>query len=181
MRIFTGDRYYNVNSSVKFNIIKLINYNSVYLGIFKLSDVKKISKNLNLDIIEISINNDISLSVCKIVKKNRFQYDEFKKYNKKKKTLKLFLKKKNDKEMSFSLFISRSDYLNKISKIIKILSKNINVKVTVLSRGREVTKIRLIKELFLKIKYSLDDYGVIEDFSNFNTSLNHLYFYKLNN
>lgn len=177
MRIFVGYRYYNINNSVKFNLVKLISCNSVYLGVFKINDALRISKNLKLDIVEISTNHNIFLSICKILDSNKFQYFEIKKYNKKKKKS---LKKKDDKEMSFSLFININDYLNKISKIIKILSKNINVKVILPVKGREITKTKLLRELVDRIKLSLINYGVIEVNSKFDNVLNYLYFYNIN-
>lgn len=178
MKIFTGYRYYNINNSIKFNLIKLINSNSIYLGIFKINDVLKISRNLKLDIIEISTNYNIFLSICKIVDSDKFQYLELKKYNNKKKN-KLIFRKKDDKEMSFSLFININDYLNKISKIIKILSKNINVKVSIPVKGREVIKTKLLRDLVDRLKLSLINYGVIEVNSKFDNVLNYLYFYNI--
>lgn len=183
MRLFIGNKSYNINHDVKFDLIKLVNYKLIYLGIFSFYDAFLIANNLDLDLVEISSSLNDSLSVCRLVRYGRFQYIENAKFLKKVEVVKIkrsFIKeKKNEKEMSFSLFIDIRDYFNKINKIIKFLNLCLNVKIFIIARGRMAKKINLISELLNRIKFDLRDYSFVLNgsFSDINNQF-YLYFYN---
>lgn len=163
-----------INNFVTFKIIKLINSNSLYIGIFKLKDcLKKINK-LNLDLVEIGTKN--KFSICKLINYNKFEYLE---YKKKKNILiknKITNKNKKIKEIKFHLFIFKSDYLNKIRFIKNFLNKNIKVKITLIIKGREVLKIDLIKYYTDEIIKNISNFGVLVNKINSSNKLIFLYF-----
>ncbi|WP_259286561.1 translation initiation factor IF-3 [Candidatus Nasuia deltocephalinicola] len=156
---------YKINNFVTNSIIKLIDINSKYLGVFKKHDCILNSKILNLDLVEIGTKNN--LSICKIIKYKKFLYLESKKNYKNKnlnnKTNKIIKIKKNKKikEIKFHLFISNNDYLNKINLIKKFLSNNLCVKVTLIIKGREVLKFKIIKNNIDKIIFNISGSGIL--------------------
>lgn len=170
---------YKINNFVTNNIIKLIDTNSDYLGIFKKKDCISKCKFLNLDLVEIGTKNN--LSVCKIIKYKKFLYLESKKNNKNKilnnrnnKIIKI-KKIKKIKEIKLHLFTENNDYFNKINFIKKFLNNNLFVKVTLIIKGREILKVKIIKNNVNKIISNISDFGVLinlPDLSNNNIFLN---------
>ncbi len=170
---------YKINNFVTNNIIKLIDSNSNYLGIFKKNDCILKCKTLNLDLVEIGTKNN--LSICKIIKYKKFLYLEFKKNNKNKnlnnknnKIIKIKKNKKN-KEIKLHLFTSNNDYFYKMNFIKKFLINNLYVKVTLIIKGREILKFKIIKNNVDKIISNISNFGVLinsPNLSNNNIFLN---------
>ncbi|WP_259292841.1 translation initiation factor IF-3 [Candidatus Nasuia deltocephalinicola] len=161
---------YKINNFITNSIIKLIDINSIYLGIFKKRDCILKCKVLNLDLVEIGTKNN--LSICKIIKYKKFLYLESKKNNKNKnlnnknnKIINLKRVKKN-KEIKLHLFTSNNDYFNKINCIKKFLNNNLCVKVTLIIKGREILKFKIIKNNIDKIIFNISHFGVLTNSPN---------------
>ncbi|ALP69955.1 Translation initiation factor 3 [Candidatus Nasuia deltocephalinicola] len=167
---------YKVNNLVKFNIVKLIDNNSKYIGVFKLTDCLKKSRDLNLDLVEIGTKNNFS--ICKLLNYKKFKYLELKKKNKifKKNSKGKINNKKKIKEIKFHLFISKNDYFNKLKFIKKFLEKNLTVKATIIIKGRESLKFNIIKENVNTIIKSVSDFGFITNKPNLFKKVIFLYF-----
>ncbi|AGS33273.1 Translation initiation factor 3 [Candidatus Nasuia deltocephalinicola str. NAS-ALF] len=168
---------YKVNNLVKFNIVKLIDNNLKYIGIFKLIDCLKKSRDLNFDLVEIGTKNNFS--ICKLLNYKKFKYLELKKNNKIfKKNLKnkISNNKKKIKEIKFHLFISKNDYLNKLKFIKKFLEKGLTVKATVIIKGRESLKFNIIKENVNTIIKNISEFGFITNKPNLFKKVIFLYF-----
>ncbi len=170
---------YKINNFVTNTILKLIDINSNYLGIFKKKDCILKCKILNLDLVEIGTKNN--LSICKIIKYKKFLYLESKKNYKNKnlnnKNIKIVKIKKNkkNKEIKFHLFISNNDYFNKINLIKKFLNNGLFVKVTLIIKGRQVLKLEIIKNNIDKIIFNISNFGILinsPNISNKNIFLN---------
>lgn len=161
---------YKINNFIVNNIIKLIDVSSNYLGIFKRQDCILKCKNLNLDLVEIGTKNN--LSICKIIKYKKFLYIKSKKNyknkdlnNKNNKIVKLKKNKKN-KEIKLHLFTSNNDYFNKINFIKKFLINNLCVKVTLIIKGREILKLKIIKNNIDKIIFDISNFGILINLPN---------------
>ncbi len=161
---------YRINNFIINNIIKLIDINSNYLGIFKKQDCILKCKILNMDLVEIGTKNN--LSICKTIKYKKFLYLESKKnnkninlINKNNKIIKLKKLKKN-KEIKLHLFIFNNDYFNKINSIKKFLNNNLCVKVTLIIKGREILKFKIIKNNIDKIVFNVSDFGILTNIPN---------------
>lgn len=166
---------YKLNNFVRFKIVKLIDSESNYLGIFKLKDSINRAKNLKLDVIEVGFRNNIS--ICKIINYNKFIYLQ----NKKKKNIRNKNFYKKIKEIKFRLFISDNDYKNKFKFIKKFLIKNFKLKITLVIKGREITKKSIIKEKINKIISNASEFGILVNKPNFSKNLIFLYFNPLFN
>ncbi len=161
---------YKINNFITNNIIKLIDINSNYLGVFKKQDCFLKCKILNLDLVEIGTKNN--LSICKIIKYKKFLYLESKKNyknknlnNKSNKAIKIKKNKKN-KEIKLHLFTSSNDYFNKINFIKNFLNNNLCVKVTLIIKGREVLKVKIIKNYIDKIIFNISNFGILTNLPN---------------
>ncbi|WP_259286231.1 translation initiation factor IF-3 [Candidatus Nasuia deltocephalinicola] len=158
---------YKINNFITNTIVKLIDINSNYLGIFKKQDCILKCKILNLDLVEIGTKNN--LSVCKIIKYKKFLYLESKKNYKNKnlnnKNIKIIKIKKN-KEIKLHLFTSNNDYFNKINFIKKFLNNDLCVKVTLIIKGREVLKFKIIKNNIDKIIFNISNFGILTNSPN---------------
>ncbi|WP_259286136.1 translation initiation factor IF-3 [Candidatus Nasuia deltocephalinicola] len=161
---------YKINNFVTNNIIKLIDANGNYLGVFKKIDCILKCKILNNDLIEIGTKNNIS--ICKIIKYKKFLYLESKRNNKNKNLIILnnnltkIKKNKKNKEIKLHLFTSNNDYFNKINFIKKFLNNNLCVKVTLIIKGREILKLKIIKNNIDKIIINISDFGILTNSPN---------------
>jgi len=169
---------YKFNNFINSKIIKLIDFNSNYLGIFKLKDSINKAKSLNLDLVEISLKNYIS--ICKTINYNKFIYLKNKK-NKNNIRNKNFLKKL--KEVKFRLFIFDNDYKNKFRFIKKFLTNGFRLKITLIIKGREITKKSIIKKRIDEILSDSSIYGTLINKPNISDNIIFLYFnpFKINN
>ncbi|WP_259288863.1 translation initiation factor IF-3 [Candidatus Nasuia deltocephalinicola] len=170
---------YKINNFVTNSIIKLIDTNSNYLGVFKKNDCILKCRAINMDLVEIGTKNN--LSICKIIKYKKFLYLESKKKNKNKNLIitnnSVIKTKKNKKikEIKLHLFTSNNDYFNKINFIKKFLNNDLFVKVTLIIKGREILKFKIIKNNIDKIIINISNFGVLinsPNLSNKNIFLN---------
>ncbi|BEH03853.1 translation initiation factor IF-3 [Candidatus Nasuia deltocephalinicola] len=165
---------YKINNFVTFKIIKLIDSNSNYLGIFKLNDCLSRLKKINLDLIEISKINGIS--ICKFDNYNKFLYLEYKKHRK----LKNNKNKEKIKEVKFRLFTFYNDCDNKFKYIKNFLLKGLKVKITLNIKGREFLKIDIIKENVNNLINKISSLGFLTNKPNYFLKSIFLYFIPKN-
>ena len=126
------------------------------LGIVSKSEALRLAENSGLDLVEVA--SAATPVVCKIMDFGKLKYDQKKKdqENKKKQhVIKL-------KEVRFRPRISEHDFEIKVNQIKKFISDKSKVKITVMYRGREITRQDLGQELFNRVSSSLSDVADIE-------------------
>ena len=126
------------------------------LGIVSKSEALRLAENSGLDLVEVA--SAATPVVCKIMDFGKLKYDQKKKdqENKKKQhVIKL-------KEVRFRPRISEHDFEIKVNQIKKFISDGSKVKITVMYRGREITRQDLGEQLFNKVSSSLRDVADIE-------------------
>lgn len=113
---------------------------------------------LGVDLIEITVNEKENSSICKLMSKDKFLYQE----KKKEKERKANQKNAELKEIKFGVDIAENDVKTKFNHAKKFLEHGDNVKLTLQLRGRQAhlqsSKDRSMK-LILEFAESLSEVG----------------------
>lgn len=126
------------------------------IGVVTLEEALRQSKELGLDLVEISPNAEPP--VCKILDFSRYKYDAKKKLQEtKKKQKKIVLK-----EMKFKVNIGQGDFDVKLRKIREFLEEGDKVKISLWFKGREIIHREKGNQLFAKIIANLESIAKID-------------------
>ena len=126
------------------------------IGVVTLEEALRQSKELGLDLVEISPNAEPP--VCKILDFSRYKYDAKKKLQEtKKKQKKIVLK-----EMKFKVNIGQGDFDVKLRKIREFLEEGDKVKISLWFKGREIIHRENGNQLFAKIIANLESIAKID-------------------
>ncbi len=126
------------------------------IGVVTLEEALRQSKDLGLDLVEISPNAEPP--VCKILDFSRYKYDAKKKLQEtKKKQKKIVLK-----EMKFKVNIGQGDFDVKLRKIREFLEEGDKVKISLWFKGREIIHREKGNQLFAKIIANLESIAKID-------------------
>ena len=120
------------------------------IGIVTLDEALRQSRELGLDLVEISPNAEPP--VCKILDFSRYKYDAKKKLQEAKKKQKRTVLK----EMKFKVNIGQGDFDVKLRKIREFLEGGDKVKISLWFKGREIIHRDKGNELFAKIIKNLE-------------------------
>jgi translation initiation factor IF-3 len=125
-------------------------------GIVKLEEAIELANNANLDLVEISPNGNPP--VCKILDfgKYRFERQKKKKLNKKKQHI------VHLKEIRIRPNTGDHDLITKLNKGQKFLLKGDKLKITVMFRGREMTRKEAGYELLKRVTGILEEIAEID-------------------
>ena len=125
-------------------------------GVVKLEEAIELANNANLDLVEISPNGNPP--VCKILDfgKYRFERQKKKKLNKKKQHI------VHLKEIRIRPNTGDHDLITKLNKGQKFLLKGDKLKITVMFRGREMTRKEAGYELLKRVAGILEEIAEID-------------------
>lgn len=123
--------YVRINDEIRSKEIRLIDENGAQLGLMSLNEGLRISDSKNLDLVEMSINDGVS--ICKLMDYSKYRYEKLKKDKENKK------KQKNVviKEIRIKPHIDTHDMETKVNQIDKFLDKDYKVKISLRLSGRE--------------------------------------------
>ena len=152
----TRPRGPKTNERIRSPQVQVISSDGKNLGTLSTQEAINISKQENLDLVEISPN--ANPPVCKIIDIGKYKYDLQKKANKAKKKQKIM----NLKEIKLRPVTEIHDYNFKIKNAQKFLQKGDKVKFTVKFRGREMQHTHLGNELMDRIIKDTLSLGKIE-------------------
>ena len=124
--------------------------------IIALSAALTIAREKNLDLVEITVNQE--LPVVRIVDYSKFKFDQIKKAKEAKKKQKVV----HVKEIKMRPAIDDNDFTHKVNRAKDFLEKGDKVKFTLMFRGREMVHPELGFEVMDKIQEVLKDIGTIE-------------------
>ena len=148
-----GPRYNNrINSSE----VQVIGSDGENLGILNLQQAISKAKNEGLDLIEIAPN--AKPPVCKIMDFGKFKYEEKKKAQQSKKNQQVI----KVKELRMRPNIGDHDLDNKLKMGKKFLSDGYKLKLTLMYRGREMSRQDLGQELMQRVLSTLSEHAELE-------------------
>ena len=138
--------------------VRLIGAEKEPLGIVAIAEALRLADEAGLDLVEISPMAEPP--VCRIMDIGKFKYAESKKQHE----AKLKQKQIQIKEIKFRPGTDEGDYNIKLRNLIKFLEEGNKTKVTLRFRGREMAHQEFGMRLIERVKYALEDYGVVEQF-----------------
>ncbi len=121
-----------INNYIKAKEVRVIDKDGKNLGILKLSDALRISREQNLDLIQVT--EKLEIPVCKIMNYGKYQYSERKQQKKSKE------KKQRAGEMKgirLGFNISPHDLETRVKQAEKFLKQGNKVRIDLILRGRE--------------------------------------------
>ena len=126
------------------------------LGVVLTSDALDRAEESGLDLMEVSPNSDPP--VCKIVNYGKLKYEEKKKLQNSKKKQHVI----KVKEIRFRPRIGDHDLMTKVNMGRKFLNEGFKLKITLMFRGRELSRVDLGKDVMNRVLEKLSDVAEIE-------------------
>ena len=149
-----------VNDLIRVSRVRLIDEDGNQAGVVSIKDALYKAEEVGLDLVEISPNVDPP--VCKILDLGKFQYEKQKqkKLNKKKQHVVQL------KEIRIRPNTGDHDLLTKLKKAQKFIGAGSKLKVTVMFRGREMSRQEAGMDLLKRVTEILEDVAKIEKEAN---------------
>jgi translation initiation factor IF-3 len=149
--VASTSNFFKINYQIRSEQVRLIDQNSVMVGIVDTKRAISLAKDCGLDLVEISPK--AVPPVCKILDSGKFKYEMKKKATQDRKKQKNFAVK----EIKLRPNIGENDLLIKSQRVSRLLSEGHKVKVAVYFRGRERARPEVGEELLKKIFETLTD------------------------
>ena len=145
-----------LNDEITADEIRLISEKGEQLGIVSLEAALEQTRESGLDLIEIAPNG--RPPVCKMVDYGKLKYEKKKKQQQSKKKQHVI----KIKEIRLSPRIEEHDLMNKLNQGRKFLSNGAKLKVTLMFRGRELSRIDLGRNVMERVLEELADIAEVE-------------------
>ncbi len=147
-----------INDMIQAATVRLIGSDGEQIGVVSRADALRKAQDEALDLVTVADN--ASPPVCKIMDYGKFRYEEQKKRNearKKQKTIDV-------KEIKLRPGIDEHDYQIKMRSVKKFLTDGDKVKVTMRYRGREMAHPEIGVNVLDRVREELDELGKVEQF-----------------
>jgi translation initiation factor IF-3 len=145
-----------VNEKIYAKEVRLIGADKLLVGIVSVPEALQIAQDSNLDLVEISPN--AKPPVCKVMDFGKFLYEEKKKAQQSKKNQHVI----KVKELRMRPNIGEHDLDNKLKMGKKFLEDGFKLKLTLMYRGREMTRQDLGDDLLSRILTDLGEVAKLE-------------------
>ena len=136
----------------------MIDSDGTQLGILSTRDAINMAKEKGLDLVEVA--SKAKPPVCKIQDYGRAKFEINKRRAEQKKIQKA--KQQEVKEVKFRPKTAEHDYRHKTNRVLKFLSQNDKVKVTIMFRGRERSHPEIAQETLMRVAREAQEVGQIE-------------------
>ena len=145
-----------MNEAIKADEVRLISENGEQLGVVKLDDAIEQAKDVGLDLMEVASN--VNPPVAKIINYGKLKYEEKKKAQASKKKQHVV----KIKEMRVRPRIDDHDLETKVSRGRKFIEDGCKLKVTLMFRGREMSRTDLGLDVLNRVIEMLSDIAEVE-------------------
>ena len=145
-----------VNEKIYADEIRLIDNNKNQVGVVKVPEALRLAEEANLDLVEISPK--AKPPVCKIMDFGKYKYEEKKKAQQARKNLHII----KVKELRMRPNIGDHDLENKLKMGKKFLSEGCKLKLSIMYRGREMSRQDLGDALLEKVVLNLSEVAELE-------------------
>ena len=145
-----------MNEAIKADEVRLISENGEQLGVVKLEDAIERAKDIGLDLMEVASN--VNPPVAKIINYGKLKYEEKKKAQASKKKQHVV----KIKEMRVRPRIDDHDLETKVSRGRKFIEDGCKLKVTLMFRGREMSRTDLGVDVLNRVIEMLSDIAEVE-------------------
>ena len=145
-----------MNEAIKADEVRLISENGEQLGVVKLDDAIERAKDVGLDLMEVASN--VNPPVAKIINYGKLKYEEKKKAQASKKKQHVV----KIKEMRVRPRIDDHDLDTKVNRGRKFIEDGCKLKVTLMFRGREMSRTDLGVDVLNRVIEMLSDIAEVE-------------------
>lgn len=145
-----------INDEIKDKEVRLVGPGGEQLGIMSSAQAQKIADDKNLDLVKIA--PQAKPPVCKIMDYGKHKFELAKREKENRKNQKVV----SVKEVRLTPNIDEHDFNTKLKAGIKFLKSGDKVKVSVRFRGREITHSSLGRDMLMKFKDGVQEYGDVD-------------------
>ena len=145
-----------INEEIRDKEVRLIGADGEQLGVVSGKEAQAMADEQNLDLVKIA--PQAKPPVCRIMDYGKYRFELAKREKEQRKNQKVI----DVKEVRLSPNIDEHDFQTKVNQGIKFLKSGDKVKVSVRFRGREITHSASGKELLLRVKDAMAEFGVVE-------------------
>lgn len=145
-----------INEDIRSHEVLLIDKEGNKVGVVPLKEALEQAREADLDLVEISPN--VKPPVCKILDYGKFRFEKEKKEREARKKQ----KKIETKEIRLQPGIDSHDYGFKLEHIKNFLAHGDKVKITIRFKGRQMAHTELGRDILLRYKADLVEFGVID-------------------
>ena len=162
MKLKTGDQLIGkkqrqrLNEDITSSEVRLISEDGEQLGVVSIEVALEKARDVGMDLIEVGPNT--KPPVCKILDYGKLKYEEKKKQQLSKKKQHVI----KVKEIRLRPRIDDHDLMTKLNHGRKFLQDGAKLKVTLMFRGREMSRVDLGKLVMEKVLEELSDVAVVE-------------------
>ena len=145
-----------INDEIRDKEVRLVGPEGEQLGIVSSARALELADEKNLDLVEIA--PQAKPPVCKIMDYGKHKFELAKREKENRKNQKVVAVK----EVRLSSNIDEHDFNTKVKAGIKFLQNGDKVKVSVRFRGREITHSSLGRDMLMKFKDAIEEYGSVD-------------------
>ena len=142
-----------INDEIRDKEVRLVGPEGEQLGIVSSARALELADEKNLDLVKIA--PQAKPPVCKIMDYGKHKFELAKREKENRKNQKVVAVK----EVRLSSNIDEHDFNTKVKAGIKFLQNGDKVKVSVRFRGREITHSSLGRDMLMKFKDAIEEYG----------------------
>lgn len=151
-----GNKYYIINERIQALELRVLNEFGEMIGVMSKSEALDKAREAEKDLV--LVNDTVTPAIVKIIDLAKFKYQEQQKKAKSRKKAKA----QDTKEVRFSPFIGESDFESKLKKVKTFLEKGDKVRLSLMFKGRAITKKEFGYESFDRIFAATADLASIE-------------------
>lgn len=156
MEVITISKELRVNEQIRCREIRVIDEQGSQIGVMNPRDAMKLADEKGLDLVEVSPG--AKPPVCRIMDYGKYRYEQNKKERETRKNQKVI----SIKEVKLRPNIEDHDFNTKVRNAVKFLAAGDKVKVTIMFRGREVTRPEAGKELCDRVAQEVANVAKVE-------------------
>lgn len=145
-----------INDEIRDKEVRLVGPGGEQLGIVSSARALELADEKNLDLVKIA--PQAKPPVCKIMDYGKHKFELAKREKENRKNQKVVAVK----EVRLSSNIDEHDFNTKVKAGIKFLQNGDKVKVSVRFRGREITHSSLGRDMLMKFKDAIEEYGSVD-------------------
>lgn len=129
-----GKKYYTINERIQSSELRVLNEFGEMIGVMSKAEALDRAREVDKDLV--LINDSVNPAIVKIIDLAKFKYQEQQKEAKSRKKAKA----QDIKEVRFTPFIGEGDFESKLKKVKSFLEKGDKVRLSLMFKGRAITK-----------------------------------------
>ena len=145
-----------INERIRVREVRLVGEDGNQIGVIPIEKALEYARERDLDLVEVAA--DARPPVCRVLDYSKYKYE----LEQKAKAARKHQKQVNVREIKLRPKIANNDYETKKNHVVRFLSGDDRVKVTIMFRGREQTHPERGVALLMRLAEDVADLGVID-------------------